>query len=93
MDQLSTLVEIVVVNAMIAAPIVGLVLFLRHGVDLESGLPVRYAEPGWPRGVQEEDAPEWHIELVHPRGRSAPPTDRRAVARRVAQGCEVAPAS
>jgi hypothetical protein len=91
-DQLSTLIEIVATNAIVAAPIVGIVLFIRQGVNLEQGLPVRYAERKWPRGVQEEDAPVWRTELAQPRGRSAP-ADRRAVARRVAQGCEVARAS
>jgi hypothetical protein len=91
-DQFLTLIEILAVNVMVAAPIVGIALFLTRGVDLEQGIPVRFAEPEWPHGVQEEDAPVWHVELAHPRGRSAPPVVERAFAPRVAQGCEVAPA-
>jgi hypothetical protein len=91
-DQLLALVEIVMMNAVVAAPIVAIVLFIRQGVDLETGGPYRYAEPGWPRGVQEEDVPHWHVELAHPRGRDAAPSGRPGAARPLAQGCEVAPA-
>ena len=92
MDQLLTVIEILATNAIVAAPIVGIVLFIRRGADLEQGVPLRYREPGWPRGVQEEDAPEWHVELAHPRGRLAVPVGRSVASRPLAQGCEVAPA-
>ena len=90
MDQLLSLIEILAVNALVAAPIAGIVLFLGGGADLEPGLPLRYAEPGWPRGVQEEDSPEWHVELAHPRGRSTAPVGRSIVTTRMTQGCELA---
>jgi hypothetical protein len=90
-DQLLTVAEIVATNAIVVAPIVGIVLFIRRGVDVEQGVPLRYAEPGWPRGVQEEDPPHWRVELAHQRRR---PTARgeRSVTPRVTQGCDVAPA-
>jgi hypothetical protein len=93
MDQLLTLVQIVLANAVVVAPIVGIVLFLRRGLDLEEGVPIRYAEPGWPTGVQEEDVPRFRVERA--RSRSAPPTAvpaRAGSASRIAQGCELAAA-
>jgi hypothetical protein len=92
MDQLLIFAEIIAVNALVALPIVALVMLIGRGLDLESGNPLRYAEPGWPHGVQEEDSPPWRVELAHPRARESMQPARPIAARSLPQGCEVAPA-
>jgi hypothetical protein len=91
-DQLLTLIDIVVVNAIVAAPIVAIVAFLRRGVSLDEGIPLRYAELNWPRGVQEEDPPRWRVELAQPIGRSVETVRRPVPATRPAPATRPVPA-
>ena len=92
MDQLLIFAQIVAANALVAVPIVAIVMFIGRGVDLESGIPLRWPEPGWPRGVQEEDSPQWRVELAHPRAQASARSERPITVRSLPQGCEVAPA-
>jgi hypothetical protein len=94
-DQLTTLIQIAAASALVAAPMVALVKLIESGINLEDGLPIRYAEPGWPAGVQEDDVPRFRVERARPRPASAATVEppRPATATRAPQGCELAPTS
>ena len=90
MENMIDVVQSIVAAGIVAIPIV--VLVAGGGINLERGLPLRYREPAARRGIQEEDAPRWRVELAHRRQPSAN-EPRPETAPRVAQGCGVAPAT
>ncbi|HYX11100.1 MAG TPA: hypothetical protein VE817_03915 [Candidatus Acidoferrum sp.] len=72
MNELIGLCQIVAaIGLLIAPPIVVVRLIAgRKPIDLADLFPA-VREPTWPRGIQEEDPPAWHLERLHRRTRIA----------------------
>ena len=95
MDQLITLIQIAATSGLVVAPIVAFVKLLTWGLRLDDIQPLRFVEPGWPIGVQEEDVPRFRVERARARRAlsSTPPRSETPASPRTAQGCELAPSS
>jgi hypothetical protein len=73
MNELVDLLQIAAAIGLFVAPVILIVRLIagEEPVDLAELFRLR-PEPTWPHGVQEEDAPEWHLERPHPPTRAAP---------------------
>jgi len=94
MNELIGLCQIVAaIGLLIAPPIVVVRLIAgRKPIDLADLFPA-VREPTWPRGIQEEDPPAWHLERLHRRTRIAPAQGDRSGRRSAPARAACAPES
>jgi hypothetical protein len=91
--------EICAWSAAVAVPMIAIVRFLAGPSDVAGDIGLGYREPGWPRGVQEEEPVPWRLEFLRrPRPEeSIDPSRRRDDASRrrddAARRCELAPSA
>jgi hypothetical protein len=90
MQDLATLVQIVLAAAVVAAPIIVLSLLLGNGEPVSLSLLYGFTEPT-ARGIQEDDVPRWRLEILDQgisRETSSAVPERRALRRRATAAYE-----
>jgi hypothetical protein len=75
-NEIASLFEVIAAIAVVVAPPILLIRLLAEGKDVGPvnlfAIPI---DPPWPRGVQEEEAPRWRVELLEPPRRAADEPD------------------